>query len=631
MADSFEALKPYKSLILGGFAGVKNLEALVNSVLHDITSLLNLNKAKSLSLLRKKKRLVNATLDGELTVGFLHYLEERTAAWTSDDKIVDQLNHLALVCARGRQVAILATDPSLKQPILRRFKGDAAAKGLETLQQIPADILNAAFVQGRARTLWLTGTHRRTLVKADNKVLSGIDLEYALDPLDDQTFYFSAARCMPEIGPGPARPVGVVPRSSRVWAGTSKSWEDCRGSLSALLTHLEGIHNGENAPLPWLAVPATSADPLEGAFDISLQPPESLDPIAGTSPEEMAELEELAYGVRFDEIESKGADLSAKAFLHEELLGTVDIAVKVTGPEQVTCLVEGEPDPGGSESVRADHQRLLDLCRQRNWLKVRYESGHTLSDGALYEMRHRDVPFRDFAWVDFTDVDFWEEKPFVERYNPDKAKTIKTFAPAQIGKQRSLFCWMLKHWPNLSGGDGIPGGWLACDDGSMEIADFIHLDLKGPKGRPALTLIHVKGAGSKSPKRGISISDYEVVTGQAVKNLRSLDRMILEKGLGESLNMKIRELVWLDRKPAKNKAMLAALNDIGSDYDRRVVIFQPSLSRSAHDKARKASKGGDHARLQQLDTLLYSARATCSALSADLLVVADGSPAPAAR
>ncbi|MFL6234022.1 MAG: hypothetical protein ACJ76N_12885 [Thermoanaerobaculia bacterium] len=631
MAATLEELKPYKSLILGEFAGKKRLDGLVNDVLKEIESLLHLDEAGSAVLFRKKKRRVNAAESGELTASFLHYLEERTASWAMDPSIKDQLNHLVLVCARGHHVAILVTDQALKQPILRGFKGDAAAKGLAALQQIPAEILNAAFVKGRARTLWLTGTHRRTLVKADNKVLSGIDLEYALDPLDDQTFYFSAARCMPEIGPGPARPVGVVPRSSRVWAGVSKSWDECRAGITALLTHLEGTHDGKNAPLPWLAIPATSAARLDGAFDVSLQPPESLDPIAGASPEEVADLEELAYGVRFDEITPKGADVSAKAFLHQDLLGTVEIAVKVTGPDHVTCQVEGEPDPAGSESAREDHKRLLDLCRQRSWLKVRYESGHTLSDGALYEMRHRDLPFRDFAWVDFTGFDFWEEKPFVERYNAQKKRKIKTFAPDQIGKQRSLFCWAQRLWPNLDGAAGAPGGWLACDDGAMEIADFIHLDLKSPKGRPMLTLIHVKGAGSESQERGISISDYEVVTGQAVKNLRSLDRMILEEGLQGGLKKKIKDLVWLDRKPSGRKEMLKALEGIKSNYDRRVVILQPSLSKTAHDKARQSSAGGNPARLRQLDTLLCSARASCNALSADFLVVADGSPAPPAR
>ncbi len=128
MADTFEALKPYKSLILGGLADVKGLDALVNSVLKDITSLLHLNDAESASLFRKKKRLVKATVSGELTVGFLHYLEEKTAPWTSDPEIKDRLNHLVLVCARGRHVAILVTDSSLKQPILRCFTGNAKPK-----------------------------------------------------------------------------------------------------------------------------------------------------------------------------------------------------------------------------------------------------------------------------------------------------------------------------------------------------------------------------------------------------------------------------------------------------------------------------------------------------------------------
>ena len=59
--------------------------------------------------------------------------------------------------------------------------------------------------------------------------------------------------------------------------------------------------------------------------------------------------------------------------------------------------------------------------------------------------------------------------------------------------------------------------WLACDDGAMEIADFILFEA-GPPG--LIEVIHVKGAHSSSPNRGISVSAYEVVVGQAVKNLR---------------------------------------------------------------------------------------------------------------
>ena len=65
---------------------------------------------------------------------------------------------------------------------------------LGALQPIGAGFINAAFVRGKAPT-WLSATHRRTTVKADSKVLSGIDLRDALNPVEDQSYYFTAARC----------------------------------------------------------------------------------------------------------------------------------------------------------------------------------------------------------------------------------------------------------------------------------------------------------------------------------------------------------------------------------------------------------------------------------------------------
>lgn len=46
-----------------------------------------------------------------------------------------------------------------------------------------------------------------------------------------------------------------------------------------------------------------------------------------------------------------------------------------------------------------------------------------------------------------------------------------------------------------------------------------------------LSLIHVKASDDAKVSRGVSVSKYEVVTAQAVKNLRSLDRAILSEGL----------------------------------------------------------------------------------------------------
>ena len=50
-----------------------------------------------------------------------------------------------------------------------------------------------------------------------------MDLQYALDPLGDQSFFFTAARCkLSKDG----NSVGVSPRKSSLWVGISKNWED---------------------------------------------------------------------------------------------------------------------------------------------------------------------------------------------------------------------------------------------------------------------------------------------------------------------------------------------------------------------------------------------------------------------
>jgi hypothetical protein len=72
-------------------------------------------------------------------------------------------------------------------------------------------------------------------------------------------------------------------------------------------------------------------------------------------------------------------------------------------------------------------------------------------------------------------------------------------------------------------------------------ADFLHIETIG--GKPTLSVIHVKAAGDESAGRGLSVSDYEIVTGQAVKNLRWVDRSALGDDLAKTLNSRIKEKV----------------------------------------------------------------------------------------
>nr|WP_281719419.1 hypothetical protein [Nitrosomonas nitrosa] len=142
----------------------------------------------------------------------------------------------------------------------------------------------------------------------------------------------------------------------------------------------------------------------------------------------------------------------------------------------------------------------------------------------------------------------------------------------------SLFGFVAKHWPNHVTRKR-PSGWLVCDDGSMESADFIYFDDSSKP--PRLTLIHVKGSGSAGADRGLSVSDYEIVVGQAVKNLRYLDRGHIAEKLASNKDNQIGSAVWRNGKRQKDRsAILKVLAGAGSNMRKSVVVFQPRARKS---------------------------------------------------
>jgi hypothetical protein len=513
--------------------------------------------------------------------------------------VVDRVHQLVLMCRRNRLIAMYASDSRVRASLADKFGDPGATGGLGAIEPIATGELNAAFVQGPTRTLELAGTHRRTTVKADSKILSGLDLRDALDPLDDQSYYFSAARSL--VG---GMPVGVTPRRSSLWAGATRVWQDFRESVEMLLRRLETVTQPQPAPLPVLAVAAVEASAVEGAFDVSLQPPELLadDPTIDQNTRE--ELERWGLGSHFEVFDIDGADLRARVYLDGEPLGTLAFTVDLSNPERVRWEADGE---AASPTTADRHREALRHCRGTHWVKIRYDSGHTISDGAVFQVRFRDVSFPNFIWTDLSGFDLKREKP-----DP----------LSDVGNQESLFDWIQRFWPNHDQSTTLPGGWLACDDGSMEIADFIHLDQGA--NPPLLSLIHVKGAHSASPQRQISVSAYEVVVGQAVKNLRYLDRLALEEGLAAGIGRMVGSLVWRNRDSTTREEMIQALQGAGTNYQRQVVVFQPHVTRTRHDSARATAAGTELARLRQLDTLLLGADADAHALGARFWVLADG-------
>ena len=214
-------------------------------------------------------------------------------------------------------------------------------------------------------------------------------------------------------------------------------------------------------------------------------------------------------------------------------------------------------------------------------------------------------------------------------FKNEKPLDGRRFAVENIGNanDKSLFGLVARHWPNMNA-RGKPIGWLVCDDGAMESADFIHLD--DARNPPELTLIHVKGSGSADAGRNLSVSDYEVVIGQAVKNLRHIDRGLLGDKLAANATGVLKDAVWHNGERQKDrKALLQVLMGLGSNLKTKVVVFQPRVRRSVFNAIRKKMDDGkptDAAvrRMQQLDALLLGARADCFSLGASFAVVADG-------
>lgn len=596
MSLGLDDLCPYKSLILGEFRSLPpDVVIALNKILDDVVSVLKLSGTDPNLQLMSRMPIQPA---GALQAGFVHFIQKQKAPWTNDGQITDTFNHLCLVCSYRNLVAIYLSEPGFKQKIAQRLD-DKDGVGLNSLARVARGRLNAAFVTGEARTLWLSGIHRRTFVKADSKILSGVDLRSALNPLDDQTYNFTAARCSSSIS-GERTAIGVAPRRSRVWFGISRSWDEFVESTLRVLKHLDGVNKKEPSPLPILARVVADGSKVKDAFDVSFQPPE----LAGDDPSTATQLEDLerwAYETSFEVTGAGGPDFTATLSRGSTRIGDFGFKLDLANPEHVNVSVVGKPSKGKADD---DFDKALRLCRHPQWLTIRYDSGHTVSDGAIHEIQHRDMPFTQFKFIDFTGFAVDTEKPI----------PLNT-----VGRKKSLFCWVQKNWP-LPDPKPVPGGWLACDDGAMEIADFIHVDVSSSV--PILSLIHVKGAGSLKPNRSISVSKYEVVTGQAVKNLRFLDRLLIDEGLSAGLGKKISKLVWKDRTQTKRDALLKELKKIGANFKRRVVIVQPHVTERNHKNALAHPQSPGAARLRQLDTLLIGAEMNCRALGADLIVVA---------
>ncbi len=597
-------LSPFKSLLLARSTKTLKPHALADSLLPHVRTLTEGKWRQAVSAIGGPFE------DPNVYAAYFTYVEERPPGWARGSGLRDVVHHVVIAC-RGKgkakdYLAFFFSDNGVRDKAAEKIgKGEGA---LGNLAAIPPGTMNAAYVRGQAITLWMSGTHRRVATKVDNKIISGLDLQFALDPLEDQSFFFTAARSRLAVATLDG-PVGSSPRRSRLWLGPSHDWADFAETVGVILDLLVESTTPLPNPLPILASPVFDPKSLAGvrdAYDLALIPPELLDP--ATADAATLELRGRVSSVALEPFDVDGPNLSVRVnYPVGTPIGTLDLKFTILPDGRASWTVGAEANTGAASDLFAD---VVAVLRERKgWLKVWYDSGHTLADESFFEGRFRDQPFSNYVFRAFEGIDVSREKP-----NP--------LTRATIGAQDSLFCWIKNQWTAPESGIPPGRGWLACDDGSMEKADFLHVDTI--QGVPTLSLIHVKGSGSKEATRRLSVSDYEVVTSQAVKNLRWIDRTVLGDALAGRLVGRIGDKVWMDGAAATAEQFIRAIRALGANYNRNVVILQPSARRSVVERSRNLPKDrAEHVRLLQLDALLLGARASVVGLNANLYVVGE--------
>ncbi|MEV7551537.1 hypothetical protein AB0N89_18090 [Amycolatopsis sp. NPDC089917] len=521
--------------------------------------------------------------------------ERRTIpSWSGEHhQVFDVANQLTVAVRRG---AFVVMHTPVSEEALRRW----LQKFDKLYRYLPSTILRRA-LQGDGKTVWLRGVHRRRATKADSKTLGGLRIQEVLDD-EDGSFALSAAA----IDYVPLDKSAVVRGRLTVTPGKSSLYWKFRVDLPTFLaaaTETVALFEKSLAVEPpeeqfWqLAVPETELANVCGAYDVTIAEPDELPDAADPDGEltERAELLRNSFlGVRGN---PKSPAFTAVVGWEGAEVGSLSIKpVARGGGFDLDVRFAGAP----SNEARA--RQIRDAIGNGELLRIYYESGHTFDEHQINLRNQTAPPFANLEFADFGAHQVDQEKPSVrgDQAIHDAIGLLDDY---------SLFAWVQATYT---------AGWLVCDDGAGEVADFLHL-VDG-----TLTAIHVKGAISTSPIRNVAVTAYQEVVAQAVKNLRLLDnKALVERFTAPRI---ARPAAWLDGiRHTELSGFVTALRARTTLNKTRVVIVQPHLLRHVHDAARKAAEEGkptrDSRSLALLDGLLRSARRSVISYWDDLTVI----------
>lgn len=539
---------------------------------------------------------------GELgSVKITSYTVTKSPSWALGLDLKD-LEHHVFISFNVRDHLAFYFSEKGKKDTIREFFGK---KRLPNLFPIPISKLNGNFInEDEIKMLWLSGIHGRDNFKADSKVLGGKSVADTLDPLIDQSYMMSAVRT--EVwGSNSKSSVGINPFKSSIWRGPCKDWATFENRVLEILDKLSINSAESDSPIGILSYPISKPDDLKQPYDFSLVDYDFLPEEDGQHRKDL--LNKLQYDFYVELIPTFiESDISLNVFFAGKKVGHICVE-PVVDDYKVSFKTKSE-----TPIIKKYFDQYKRVFNYPELVKCWFESGHAIVNGMVYRTGYQDVEYNKFLWADFERYDVTKEKPGSNPQKPD----LKN-----IGSEKSLFCWVQNCWSGnwLSSREfnttEKPKGWLYCDDGSGEKADFIHCVKHG--GLHLISLIHVKASKSSDASRRISVGAHDVVLNQSVKNLRYTSRKVLVEDLkGRHDNARYKGC-WFNDKAAKAQDFFDVLSELkdSKHVKTRVVVIQPHTQKSVYD-----SNAGNKIKTQ-LDVLLVSAENAVRSSGADFYII----------
>lgn len=539
--------------------------------------------------------------DRVLEVGFTHYTSYNLIvkpSWLSGLDSYDLERHVFVSLVRNEFIAFYFSCKGEKDHIRDQLEGGA----VEGIEFIDSSLFNSTFVnEDDVTTLWLLGIHGKDNYRAGNKVLGGGGVVDTLDPLLDQSYMMSAARTKVDLD-NRSISIGVNPSKSSIWRGGCKTWMDFEGRVFEILAALENCHIRKDDPISFLSFPISSCSDAKGAYDFSIIDPAFLPEDTAVMKTRLLHKLWPLYDVTVEDGVTDNS-IIFDVFCNEVRVGFLTLKYKVVSSRVKFEISSENPEKGCTKNLK-DFSRIFS---HPDLFKIWFDSGHAIVGGRLFKTGYTDVRYDGFIWGDFSGYDVKKEKP-------DDVKLEK------IGYDNSLFSWVKDKWTGCWSDDseyakkGRGKGWLYCDDGSGEKADFIHL--VEFDGMYYLSLIHVKSAKSNSSNRKISVGAHDVVINQAVKNIRYCVRKNLYNDLKLRESIAQKKHCWLDGSEKDSKEFIKFLGEINTEsrYQVRVVVVQPHTKEKYYKKADTNVK-------KQLDVILVSAQSAVRSTGSGFYII----------